>query len=355
MAFYYTIQNETEAGRRTARGLLSLKHSLAELVPRRTVTDTLLLATWNIREFDSTKYGSRSNEAFHYIAEIVSHFDLVAIQEVRDDLTALMQLRYLLGDETWNYVLTDVTEGARGNRERMAFLYDAKKVQFGGLAGEVILPETYTSEGLVPARQLARSPFLVGFQVGWFKFMLCTVHILYGAAIAEDPERLKEIKTLSDFLVRRAKHRHAWAKNLILLGDFNIFRPTDVTMRAITDAGFVVPEQIQRLPSNVARNKHYDQIAFWAPHLEQQLASISAGVFNFYDTFFRAEDETIYAEAMGSDYAVKSDGTPRDDSGRRRYYRDWRTYQMSDHLPMWVELRIDFGEEYLAEKSKPPS
>lgn len=33
--------------------------------------------------------------------------------------------------------------------------------------------------------------------------------------------------------------------------------------------------------------------------------------------------------------------------------KDWRTYQMSDHLPKWVEVKIDFGEEYLLEKSKP--
>lgn len=28
-------------------------------------------------------------------------------------------------------------------------------------------------------------------------------------------------------------------------------------------------------------------------------------------------------------------------------YKDQRTYQMSDHLPMWLELRIDFGDDYL--------
>jgi hypothetical protein len=181
MPFYYTIDNTTEAGRRTASNLLALKTKLAEEIPRRTITDTLLLATWNIREFDSEKYGSRTNEAYHYIAEIVSHFDLVAIQEVREDLTALEQLRYILGDETWDYILTDVTEGRRGNRERMAFLYDAKKVQFGGLAGEVVLPEARSPDGTVQlVQQLARTPFVVGFQVGWFKFMICTVHILYG-------------------------------------------------------------------------------------------------------------------------------------------------------------------------------
>ena len=26
-----------------------------------------------------------------------------------------------------------------------------------------------------------------------------------------------------------------------------------------------------------------------------------------------------------------------------------RTYQMSDHLPMWIELRTDFGDDYLKE------
>lgn len=30
-------------------------------------------------------------------------------------------------------------------------------------------------------------------------------------------------------------------------------------------------------------------------------------------------------------------------------YAKWRTHQMSDHLPMWVELHIDFTPEYLDE------
>ena len=30
-------------------------------------------------------------------------------------------------------------------------------------------------------------------------------------------------------------------------------------------------------------------------------------------------------------------------------YSAWRTHQMSDHLPMWVELHIDFADDYLNE------
>ncbi|MGH6921332.1 MAG: hypothetical protein ACREJ0_26955, partial [Geminicoccaceae bacterium] len=33
---------------------------------------------------------------------------------------------------------------------------------------------------------------------------------------------------------------------------------------------------------------------------------------------------------------------------QRAYYVDkWRTWQMSDHLPMWVQLKVDFTEAYL--------
>ena len=34
------------------------------------------IATWNLREFDSSSYGYRSQEAKAYIAEILSYFDL---------------------------------------------------------------------------------------------------------------------------------------------------------------------------------------------------------------------------------------------------------------------------------------
>jgi hypothetical protein len=29
------------------------------------------------------------------------------------------------------------------------------------------------------------------------------------------------------------------------------------------------------------------------------------------------------------------------------YLNDWRSWQMSDHLPMWVQLKVDFTDAYL--------
>jgi len=332
--FYYTIDNATDAGRRTATRLLALRDQLDREVPQRTLVDTLLLATWNIREFDSKKYGRRADEALFYIAEIISRFDLVAVQEVNENMEALVRLQRILGG-WWNYLVTDVTEGTQGNRERLAFLYDGRKVRMTGLAGEIVLPSKKTKEtGFEPVVQFARTPFIAGFGAGWFKFMLATVHIIYGAAQAADPRRVAEINELAAFFQKRAAKELEKENNLILLGDFNIFNVEDATFQALTDHGFIIPTQIQKLPSNVEGSKHYDQIAF-LPRREMNLAKIKAGAFNFYKTVYRDEDANDYKSEMG-----KGD------------YKAWRTFQMSDHFPLWVELRIDFGLEYLQSKTK---
>ena len=32
---------------------------------------------------------------------------------------------------------------------------------------------------------------------------------------------------------------------------------------------------------------------------------------------------------------------------REEYFRQWRTWQISDHMPLWLELEIDFTDQYL--------
>ena len=45
-------------------------------------------------------------------------------------------------------------------------------------------------------------------------------------------------------------------------------------------------------------------------------------------------------------------GEPNSEKEKTNYYLNGRTYQMSDHLPMWVELKIDYSDEYLKSKLK---
>lgn len=354
--FYIKGWPSKERRKRTAKRLLLLKEELSK-IPKKTDSENIILATWNIREFDAKAYGNRLREAIYYIAEIIDHFDLIAIQEVKEDLRGLGRLIRVLG-KWWRAVLTDATEGHRGNKERLVFLYNSRKISFGGLAGEIVIPpiEDKVNKKIVykPQQQLARTPFIVGFQAGWFKFMLCTVHIIYGEKKKDSPVRIKEIEMLSDFLSKRAKNPKAWSNNLILLGDFNTFNPKNKTFKQI-EKNFFIPKQIQKLPSNITQNKHYDQIAF---KLDKQiekymnLKNIKAGFVEYYKHVFKEEDEEIYKSNMKEAYNVTSKGKIRDKKSKTRYYKTyWRTHQMSDHLPLWVELKIDFSKEYLEKLS----
>jgi endonuclease/exonuclease/phosphatase family metal-dependent hydrolase len=352
MPFYRDLHSNTATGKRTIEKLLQLRSKMDMEIPSKTAEKTLLLATWNIREFDSPAYGERIPEAMYYIAEIIARFDLVAIQEVRQDLGALHRLMELLGSD-WDHMVSDVTEGTRGNGERTAFVFDKRKIKPGGLVGNLVLPplESTGPNGkrqYLPVSQIVRTPLIAGFKTGWTDFILTTVHIIYGEGIANSPARIEEIRQVAQALKRRSENLTDWSRNLILLGDFNIFDTSDLTMKEITNAGFVIPPQLQELPSNALKDKFYDQIAFRI-RPDRFGTTGKAGVFDFFDTVFRKEDEALYISEMGTRYFKNDAGEVRKNPSQ--YYRTyWRTHQMSDHLPMWVELKIDFSDEFLTRK-----
>jgi len=331
----------------TSRRLLDLrarlKSALPHGVPRKTKDASIIIGTWNLRDFDNNKFrhGPRRRESLFYIAEILSAFDICALQEVNEDLGPLKQVIRLMGPG-WDFIATDVTVGASGNRERMAFIYNKDKVRFRNIAGEIVLPK----HALLPdEQQFARTPFMVSFQAGWFKFSLCTVHIYFGED-GKDTEgyqrRVKEIEFIAKEMADRAERED---ENFILLGDFNIKNTVDETMQALTKAGFQLPPEL--FPSNLLGTKYYDQIAFRTR--KDEVTFLSAGAFNFADVLFKPEHYDHYAPVLPARHRdVDASGAPRDRGKDKDYYsKRWLTWQMSDHLPLWVELAIDFSDEHL--------
>ena len=322
--------------KRIVEKLLALRAQLDRDIPGKTATETLLLATWNIREFGD----NRRTESLHYIAEIISRFDLVAVQEVASNPAGLSKLLTLLG-HNWDYIVTDSTEGTAGGGERMAFIYDKCKVFFRRLAGELVLPKNKLIGGEL---QFARTPFCVSFQAGWFRFILTTVHILYGKSVREDPQRVEEISAVAKFIKDRAKKED---ENYILLGDFNIFKTTDATMKALEKQSFYIPEAIRRHPTDLGKSKHYDQMAFKLK-IEENMTVFSedkqhAGAFDFTETVYTPRDLNVYREFFSEKNTVG-----KTEAQIEKYYlSSWRTFQMSDHLPLWIELKIDFSNQYL--------
>jgi len=113
-------------------------------------------------------------------------------------------------------------------------------------------------------------------------------------------------------------------------------------MKALKKHDFLIPKELG--PSNMLKDKFYDQIAFRVRPQELEFVKGGAGVFDFYKSVFRKNDADFeaYKDMLAKD--KKGTGAAK----HEKYYADtWRTFQMSDHLPMWVQLKIDFSDQYL--------
>lgn len=337
MPFYNKLLAENSEDRRTIENLIRLRKQL-DSIPGKDQDEHLLVATWNLREFGAAKpkYGKRTQESLYYIAEVMSRFDLIAVQEIRSDLSELDRLIEILGYSMWKYVVTDVVYGKQGNDERLAFIYDTRKLSFGGLAGEVVPPQVKKSDGLLATEDaFARTPYIVGFRAGWFKFSIVTMHSYYGDG-EKDPQRIKEMEDLVELLKKRIKAPDRWARNVILLGDFNIFSSDDPAMKALTKVfKRAASVGVGEPGSNQDRSKPYDQIGFLSPDVGNQLEKAKSGVFDPYESVYRLDlDEKQY----------KWNDT------NARSFKEWRSFQLSDHLPKWVQVNVNFADDYLTMK-----
>ncbi len=309
--------------------LKGLSAALDGAVPAKALDRNLLIATWNIRAFgelteswkaQETDEPKRDLHALACIAEIVRRFDVVAVQEVKANLKGLRHLLKALGPD-WGFLLTDVTRGAPGNDERMAFLYDTRRVKPSGLACELVVPKEWLARVDADAlhEQFARTPYAVSFLSAGQTFILVTLHVVYGGSPAD---RVPELKAIAQWMAAWAKDSNAWHHNLIALGDFNIDRQGDPLYTAFTSTGLHSPDDLNAAPRTIFDTSaggqptaFYDQIAWFTgeggmPALS--LAYVKGGHVDF------------VPHAMTA-------------LGLTRQQLSWR---LSDHYPLWAEFSI---------------
>lgn len=151
----------------TDAALRDLENGLdASGIPRRR-RNNLLIATWNIRHFGRVQKPweskprvspKRNLQDVCCIAAVIARFDVVALVEVKRDLEALRLLLRILGPD-WAFIVSDVTEGDRGNSERLGFVFNMKRVRPSGLVGELVIPdEELKGAEAIMERQFARTP-----------------------------------------------------------------------------------------------------------------------------------------------------------------------------------------------------
>ena len=363
MPFYHGLKHYTDDPARgdypgksdwIARRLLALRYDLGQAIVNDRRPGSLIIGSWNIRAFDGGL--PRLDESFHYIAEIISAFDVCAVQEVKSDLGPVKRLKDLLGP-SWDYFVTDASDHEGGNNERMAFFYDTNKLFFRNLIGEIVIP----GDALTTRGQIARSPFFAAFQAGWFRFTLCSSHIIFGDTDAAGlARRAEEVGVIANALARRARKED---QVYIFMGDMNVDSRDGVVMQALKGSGLTVPDFP---PTNMSGDKYYDQIAFSTEGLaERKTRLIRFGAFDWRNAVFGpapgldadAPDDPAQVHRV-DDAAHVAHYEPvvakmRADFGRTpfadfaRSYRRWTTDEMSDHLPIWVELETDYSDDYL--------
>ena len=303
----------------------ALQSYLDAHVPAKELDRNLLVATWNIRAFGglTTKWRASARDtpkrdlhALLCIAEIVSRFDVVALQEIRGNLKALRHMLRVLNDvgRHWGLILTDVTRGAKGNNERTGFVFDTRRVRLSGLAAELVVPpEREATDEHAFARQFARTPYAVSFVSSDQTFILVTLHVIFGERASQ---RVGELTEIAKWLADWASQVNAWDHNLIALGDFNIDRRGDALFNAFTSTGLRTPQKLNEVPRTIfggaGAGKHYDQIAWFTGDGDVPKLSLR------------------YTGRAGS-----ADFTELVLRSLSRAQKSWR---ISDHYPLWVEF-----------------
>jgi len=281
-------------------------------VPNRRIDENLLIATWNIQQFGNQK----SPRALQYIADICERFDIIALQEIKPDLRGLSRLQKLLPGN-YKILVTDPT----GNNERFAFLFDKRTVVSTGLICEIgftVSGKTHTGY------QLHRMPYCASFRAGRFDFVIVNVHIYFGSDKGGEAQRQKEINELVDYVDKQSKanKNKRFDRDFFVVGDFNINQKGDQFFEALTHKGFKMPDNLATLCTNFLRSKTFDKIAW----VEKNSCSFTdnCNVVPFYKVLFQ-------------------DVEPK--GGKA---------EISDHLPLWAEFKINSLTNQLEQIINPP-
>ncbi len=244
--------------------------------------NSVIIGSFNIRKLGSP---DRSEGSWRLLSMICERFDLLAVQEVLDDLSGIRHLKRRLGD-SYGLVVSDTTGAYPSSgtaAERLAFLFRWQRVARTEVASDISYDRTKVADTLFSYRDafweamekhakdmenwtadtekrraegkkarpkptlshphfltFIRQPLCVSFEIkdssttNPVQFLAVNCHLLYG----DDPrERRREFEALVAWLIERAKHQERmYYPNLLLLGDCNLEFDDPETERPKIDA-----------------------------------------------------------------------------------------------------------------------
>lgn len=131
--------------------------------------------------------------------------------------------------------------------------------------------------------------------------------------------RAAETRAIAWWCDRRSEDPHAYTRDILALGDFNLPRAEagDPIYDELTRRGLRLPDHETKIGTTIASDSVYDQVAYVPEHTGSDLTGRDE-VFDFDAVVFRG----LWASRGERDFDA---------------YTRWA---ISDHRPLWVELRI---------------
>ncbi len=221
------------------------------------IDGSAVVASFNIRKLGSLREpgGDRGRDeaTMKFLRDVCRSFDLLAIQEVMPDTTALRKLRELMGKK-YGLVASDTTgtfPGDPGNPERHAFIYNTDLVTRAELVTDLTYDRTEVLRRLFERRKsihtalekyavdlkrfkagekktrpqikmpeflaFIRTPFAAEFRIGEYDFVAIDAHLHYGHYKSD---RQLEGRAIAEWIV--GKVRATESLNAVLFGDLNL-------------------------------------------------------------------------------------------------------------------------------------
>ncbi len=251
------------------------------------------VCSFNIRIFSNK---SRNDQELETIAKILKYYDLIAIQELKDEdvlkrtVTILKRMGY-----RYDYVISPPV--GKIIKERYAFLFRPEKISLKD-QGKVYLDKN---------DEFLREPFYAEFQAGHFDFLLVNIHVIYG-----DNENLrrKEIFSLAK-VYRTLQKENPKEKDIILLGDFNL---------SPEDEGF-------------KEFKFFEAMRYLIISPDKTTITDT----NLYDNFWFQQN--FVKEYTGQSGVIRFDENIFQNNDRKA------KLAVSDHRPIWADFKIDMEDD----------
>ena len=216
---------------------------------------TIRIATFNIQKFGKSK--AEDPNVMRVLAQVVSQFDVVAIQEVLGgDATPVERLVQLLNvsGANYNYILSEPI-GRTSYRESYAYVWDHSKIMLVPNSAYVVRDD---------ADRMHREPMVASFQVrpvnadGRYPFSFTIINAHTDPDEVNGTDGLNELNVLDDVFVRVREYEYQQLRedDCILVGDLNVNTAGLGELRLIPNVISVGGDVM----TNTRKTKTYDHI-----------------------------------------------------------------------------------------------